>query len=153
MEATNFLSCPTLPRKRVLVINPSRRNYGITIRKVVNAKQGDNEAKSVDENMIVLRMRIKKMKMLEASSGSQEMPNSNWKEWEKKYCRHYLEDICEGVGLLQSFLMNTRPSLALGMLTLIAMTVPLSTYVVLFNALKVAKGLLAGSHLSIDIDF
>lgn len=163
MEATTFLTSPTLYRKRVLSINiPSqyqRRNYGITIIKVVNEKKGDDEGKSVDKNMIVLRMRIKKIKMSEASSSSQdvpnskEMPNSNWKEWEKKYSRHYQEDICAGVGILQSYLMNTRPGVALGMLTLIALSVPLSTSVVLINVFKVAKGLLAGSHVSIDVDF
>ncbi|CAI9758425.1 unnamed protein product [Fraxinus pennsylvanica] len=162
MEATTFLACPTLHRKRALSIHPSqyqRRNYGITITKVVSEKKGDDKGKSVDKNMIFLRMRIKKIKMLEGSSSSpdmpksKEMPNSNWKEWEKKYCRHYQRDICEGVGLLQSYLMNTRPSVALGMLTLIALSVPLSTSVVLINVLKVANGLLAGSHVSIDIDF
>ncbi|MCD7467459.1 hypothetical protein HAX54_004907 [Datura stramonium] len=99
-------------------------------RRVVNARfdehnRGGRSKNIVDENMIVLRMRIKEMKLLEAGELG---PPSNWMGWEKKYFAHYNEDVCEAVGLLQIYLMETRPALALGMLALICLSVPFSTY-------------------------
>lgn len=149
-------------RLRLSVINPSsHRRYEPKKRFFVCAKQGgDSERKSIDDKMIILRMRIKKMKVLEArTSGDKDQgiasqrPSSDWKDWEKKLFTHYHEDVCQGIELLQSYLMNTRPSVALGTLMLLAMSVPLSSSVVMGNVLKVARGLLAGCHVSIDIDF
>ncbi|GFS36890.1 hypothetical protein Acr_00g0048550 [Actinidia rufa] len=95
----------------------------------------------VDENMIILRMRIRQA---EVSEGRHEVL-SNWMEWEKKYyAQYYNEDVCEGVGLLQSFLMNTRPCLALGMGAILALSVPISSFVVIAHAIEVAKWVLSG---------
>ena len=67
------------------------------------------DGKLVDEDMIVLRMRIHEIKMSEKSQA--EVAASDWMEWEKKYYgEDYDSDICEAVGLLQSRLMDTRPS-------------------------------------------
>ncbi|KAL2551873.1 hypothetical protein Fot_05492 [Forsythia ovata] len=152
MEAT-LLSRPRLPHRPFLIKPSYNLRHGI-ITKVVNAKKGDNEGESspVDENMSVLRLHIKKMKMLESSRTSQK-PSSDWMEWEKKIFTRYHEDVCEVVALLQSYLMNTRPSVALGVLALVAMSVPLSSSVAMVNILKIAKGLLEGCHVCIDIDF
>ncbi|KAL2531638.1 hypothetical protein Adt_04989 [Abeliophyllum distichum] len=152
MEAT-LLSCPRLPHRPFLIKPSYNLRHGI-ITKVVNAKKGDNEGESssVDENMSVLRLHIKKMKMLESSRTSQQ-PSSDWMEWEKKIFTRYHEDVCEVMALLQSYLMNTRPSVALGVLALVAMSVPLSSSVAMVNVLKIAKGLLEGCHVCIDIDF
>ncbi|KAJ8545910.1 hypothetical protein K7X08_018493 [Anisodus acutangulus] len=65
-------------------------------RKVVNARFDQHNrggSKNVDENMIVLRMRIKE---LEAGKSG---PSSNWMGWEKKYFAHYNEDVCEAIEL------------------------------------------------------
>ncbi|KAF8390031.1 hypothetical protein HHK36_024552 [Tetracentron sinense] len=91
------------------------------------------DGKLVDENMIVLRKRIHEMKMIE--------PPSDWMEWEKQYYANYDSDICEAMGLLQSLLMKTRPSLALGMVALITLSVPASIVMVLFNFMEIAKDL------------
>ncbi|KAL7141641.1 hypothetical protein ABFS83_08G067400 [Erythranthe nasuta] len=132
---------------------------------IIKAKQGDDqesdhEKKSIidESNMIVLKMRIKKMKILESNNknnneGAAAAPSSDWNEWEKKLFTHYHEGVCDSMELLQTYLMNTRPSLALGALVLLAMSVPFSSSVVMVNALKVARGLLAGCHVCIDIDF
>ncbi|GMN28300.1 hypothetical protein TIFTF001_002013 [Ficus carica] len=74
----------------------------------------DNGGRLVDENMIVLRMRIRGVKMLENGHDGRDQPPSDWMEWEKQYFVHYNEDVLEGIGLLQNYLMNIRPSLALG---------------------------------------
>ncbi|KAL7101667.1 hypothetical protein ACP275_08G068900 [Erythranthe tilingii] len=164
--ATTFFPSKN-PRLFSYKINPSyyhkRRliNNGFII---IKAKQGDDqdsdyERKSIvdENNMIVLKMRIKKMKILESNNKNNNegaaAPSSDWNEWEKKLFTHYHEGVCDSMELLQSYLMNTRPSLALGALVLLAMSFPFSSSVVMVNALKVARGLLAGCHVCIDIDF
>lgn len=99
--------------------------------------EGDPLGRSVDESMIVLRLRIKEMK-----KHDREAP-SDWMDWEKQYYAHYDEDVCEAIGLLQSYLMSLRPSVALGMLTLVAMSVLISSGVGLFHALVIARSLLS----------
>lgn len=98
--------------------------------------------KSVDESMIVLRLRIKEMKMLEEAN--QEAAPSNWMEWEKHYyyCGHYYHDVFEAIRLLQSCLMSLRPSFALGMFALVALSMLMSSGVALFHALEISKSLL-----------
>ena len=46
-------------------------------------------------------------------------PPSEWMHWEKQIYTSYDSFICEMMGLLQIQLMNTRPSLALGILALL----------------------------------
>ena len=96
--------------------------------------------KLVDENMIVLRMRIQQMKSVEAG----EAPASDWMEWEKRFYVHYNEDVYQAVGLMQRCLMNTRPCLALGTLLLIILSVPISCVGVMLHVLEMAKGILPG---------
>ncbi|KAL8472676.1 hypothetical protein ACS0TY_029120 [Phlomoides rotata] len=152
MASTTFLQ-PTAPRLRGGGI--IRRN-GLTLLKRVSIVNAHQDGSEVDENMIVLRMRIKKIKVLESGGGGGEgaaPPSSDWSEWEKKVFTHYHEGVFDYMEMLQGCLMNTRPSVALGMMTLIAMSLPLSSSVVMMNVLKLAKGLLAGCHVCIDIDF
>ena len=40
---------------------------------------------------------------------------------EKKYYEHYDEDVYEVIGLLQSYFMSARPSIALGIVALMAL--------------------------------
>jgi hypothetical protein len=103
---------------------------------VVNAERGANDkGKLVDENMIVLRMRIKEVEM-EEMDGLPPTISENWMEWEKKYYPEYNKDICEAMGMLQMYLMNTRPSLALGTLALLMLSVSLSASIVIYNFIK-----------------
>ncbi|XVF71496.1 hypothetical protein PTKIN_Ptkin12aG0042200 [Pterospermum kingtungense] len=99
-----------------------------------------HQGKLVDDNMIVLRMRIKEMKVLEKKD---ELP-SNWMEWEKQYFPQYNEDICKAMELLQNYLMNIRPSLAFGIMALLTFSVPISTAIFLFRGLAIAKGIFPG---------
>ncbi|KAG4918811.1 hypothetical protein JHK85_057092 [Glycine max] len=97
----------------------------------------------VDESMIILRKRIHEMNMIERNYE----PPSDWMDWEKRYYNKYDSIICEAVGVLQSQLMNTRPSLALGAMALVAISVPTSSAVLLFHLVELAKVVLAGAHL------
>ncbi|QCE12903.1 hypothetical protein DEO72_LG10g4154 [Vigna unguiculata] len=132
MEASSYLSSlrPTLPKG---IVQSRRKGHKI---RVVRGSYGRNEeGKVVDESMIVLRLRIKKMKMLEMN---REAP-ATWMNWEKQCYDHYDEDVCNAIGLLQSFLMETRPSFALGMVTLVALSLPISSATLLFSAFKIGK--------------
>ncbi|XP_059451295.1 uncharacterized protein LOC132182112 [Corylus avellana] len=147
MQATNFSSA-TLP------LGPSWSSPSGSRRKPVNggllivmsASGGrrdqhgrrDYGGRIVDENMILLRMRIRELKMSEMS----QEPPASWMEWEKKYYTQYDEDVCEAVGLLQSYLLSIRPSLALGMAALVILSVPFSAGVLFFHALEMAKAIL-----------
>jgi len=147
MQATSFSSA-TLPLGPVLWLSSSSSAAAASRRKpaVINASGGrhqhgrrDYGGRLVDENMITLRMRLRELKMLETS----QEPPASWMEWEKKYYTQYDEDVCEAVGLLQSYLMSVRPSLALGMAALVMLSVPISAGVVLFHAIDMAKAILA----------
>lgn len=95
-----------------------------------------NNGRLVDENMAVLRKRIQEMKMLEANN---EPPPDDWMEWEKAYyAESYNSDISEGIGFLQHLLMETRPSLALGMVALVLFSVPTSMMVVVLQFMDMA---------------
>ncbi|CAK9153358.1 unnamed protein product [Ilex paraguariensis] len=136
----SLISSPVLPARRFSIHPPRRiRSLGRVNMEVSASRKADDryyDGRLVDKNIIVLRMRIKEMKMMETSHE----PPSDWMEWEKKYYEHYYEDVCEAVGLLQSYLMNTRPSLALGMAALVALSVLISTFVVMLNVIEIAKG-------------
>ncbi|KAL8470929.1 hypothetical protein ACS0TY_033489 [Phlomoides rotata] len=66
----------------------------------------------VDENLIVLRKRIHETKLMESGY---ELP-SEWMSWEKRVYASYDSVICDAMGHLQTYLMETRPSLAIGMI-------------------------------------
>ncbi|KAJ0733133.1 hypothetical protein HanPI659440_Chr11g0405001 [Helianthus annuus] len=90
--------------------------------------------------MIVLRMRIKELEIEER--GGLGPQADKWMEWEKKCYGSYIRDVCEATMMLQMCLMNTRPSLALGTLTLLMLSVPLSTSVVIYNFISWFNSLL-----------
>ncbi|KAF5182364.1 mediator of RNA polymerase II transcription subunit [Thalictrum thalictroides] len=90
-------------------------------------------------------MRIHDIKMQQENS---EAP-SNWMAWEKKYYANYDSDVCEAVGLLQSKLMNIRPSLAISIAIFIALSVTSSTAMIVINFFEIAKWIiLSGLHIS-----
>ncbi|KAJ9708352.1 hypothetical protein PVL29_000410 [Vitis rotundifolia] len=98
----------------------------------------------VDENLIVLRKRIHEMKMVERNYE----PPEDWMEWEKHFYTSYDAFICDAMGLLQSQLMNTRPSLVLGMLAVITLSVPTSAALILCHFVEITKCVFAGIHLN-----
>ncbi|TYH94754.1 hypothetical protein ES332_A12G061000v1 [Gossypium tomentosum] len=70
-------------------------------------------------------------------------PPADWMEWEKQYYTSYNEFICQIVGLLQSYLMNTKPSLALGILALVTIYLQASIIMDLVHLVQAANGILS----------
>lgn len=104
----------------------------------------DGSGKVVDEGMIVLRKRIHEMKMLERNYDE---PPSEWMDWEKEYYTRYDSIVCDLVDVLQSCLMESRPSVVLGVVVLLSVSVPISSIVVVLHFLGIARSFLSGVHL------
>ncbi|KAI9170280.1 hypothetical protein LWI28_025485 [Acer negundo] len=133
-------SCRSLNEHSKTALNGRKR---VSKAKVFATHDRDYQGRVVDENMIVLRKRMHEMKMVERNYE----PPAEWMEWEKRYYTSYDSIICEVMGVLQSCLMNTRPSMALGMLALVLLSVPTSTAMFSFQILEITKGILAGIHI------
>jgi len=144
MEATNR-SFPSHPCSMFSLTSPRQRQRRVNLTVVASGSGGtegrDYWGRLVDENMIVLRCRIREMKMIEMNHD--DLP-SNWMGWEKQYFLHYNEDVCEALGLLQNFLISTRPSFALGIVALVILSVLISSGVALLHAIEIAKRILFG---------
>lgn len=148
MEATSLRS--SLVFDSLFSSKSPKRNFGSVRRAGAIASAAGRDSchwnyrgQLVDENMIVLRKRIHEMKVMERNYE----PPAEWMEWEKQYYACYDEFICKLVGFLQTQLMNSRPSFALGMLAVVAMSVPASTFMVILRLLEVANGVLSAIHL------
>ncbi|KAF8030626.1 hypothetical protein BT93_E2919 [Corymbia citriodora subsp. variegata] len=132
--------CPT-----VGLFSSRRRKHGAVVSAAKrDSYEGGCSGRLADEGMIILRKRIHEMKMIERNYE----PPQDWTEWEKKYYTCYDEYVCKFVGVLQSQLMSTRPSVALGMLTFMMMSVPVSSAVILSRAVEVVIRTLSGVHLN-----
>ncbi|KAL1553640.1 hypothetical protein AAHA92_14290 [Salvia divinorum] len=86
------------------------------------------DSKLVDENMIVLKMRIREMEMKEIEKHL---------EKEKDWYENYDSDVYELVGLLQILMMNNRPSLVLGVVALLVISSSTSIALVLSSLLHI----------------
>ncbi|WOH13328.1 hypothetical protein DCAR_0832837 [Daucus carota subsp. sativus] len=137
MQTSSFIPS-TLPPPRLLFSTKTRSARTITYQRrpaIMAVKRDNQEDKKykgnmVDENMIVLRMRIHDIM---SSEKSEELP-TDWMEWEKQYYQEsYKLDVSEALGFLQNLLMRTRPSLALGVLALLMICVSHSAFVVALN--------------------
>ncbi|XP_031477700.1 uncharacterized protein LOC116248840 [Nymphaea colorata] len=104
-----------------------------------DADNGKFGGRIVDENMFVLRRRIHEMKMVERNYESP----AGGADWEKKYHVAYASQVCEGVGLLQRFLISTRPSVGVGMLAMVGLSLPTAASVVLFNLIGACNWILS----------
>lgn len=144
LSPSHLPSKPFFPQRRRSSTNTTRTMTTLAMRRDEAHDQNYYNDRNVDENMIVLRKRIRDMKMIERNYE----PPDEWMDWEKSFYENYNSSICEAMGLLQHLLMNTRPSLALGMVALVILSVPTSTIVVLFHVLEFTKGILGGIHIS-----
>ncbi|KAI3467009.1 hypothetical protein Pfo_023672 [Paulownia fortunei] len=117
-------------------INKPKPNKKICTKTYAARREAHNQnfdGRLVDENLIVLRKRIHEMKMTERNYE----PPREWMDWEKQFYASYDSIICDAMG-----------HMALGMIALIALSVPTSTAVVMYNLLELSKLVLSGIHLS-----
>ncbi|KFK33348.1 hypothetical protein AALP_AA5G002400 [Arabis alpina] len=147
MEATLISSIYSSPPLRFNPISKRTQNKKMT--SLVRAGAGNKDhyyggGRLVDENMIVLRKRIHEMKMVERNYE----PPSHWMDWEKRFYNTYDSIICDSVGLLQSFLMNSRPTVAIATLLLLLISVPVSSTAIAFRLLDLLHWLLAAAATS-----
>lgn len=119
----------------------SNRKNGASTRILAIRRDGKGEKdrhdhKLVDENMIVLKMRIREMTTKEQENRATPPPE-HWMGWEKEWYKSYDNDVYELVGLLQNLLMDTRPSLAIGVIALLILSVSTPLAVVLTYFLNI----------------
>jgi hypothetical protein len=138
MESTSILCSPN-----IISLSPKngqshpKRAFArvFASRKEPDHDQNYSGGRLVDESMIVLRRRMHVMKMMERNY----KPPSEWMDWEKQFYTSYDSSICHLMGFLQIQLMNTRPGLALGLLSVLILSVPTSTALVLFHLMEITK--------------
>lgn len=94
----------------------------------------------VDEDMIVLRLRIKELEMME--KGEKVCVPSNWFEWEKKYYMQFQSGICREIGYMQLFLMNSRPSFGMGIIGFVVSSVLISNVLLIFHGIEMIEGII-----------
>ncbi|CAI9756019.1 unnamed protein product [Fraxinus pennsylvanica] len=121
--------------------SPSRRERAYSpvfaVKKDAGHDKGQQKGRLVDENMILLRMRIHDQKMAEENHS----PPANWMEWEKKWYVNYHSDVFEAVGLLQNLLMDSRPGLVLGVVSLMILSGSTSMALLLCYLVDIFKGI------------
>ncbi|KAG9448981.1 hypothetical protein H6P81_008946 [Aristolochia fimbriata] len=146
-------SVPLLPRRRSFADKPHQKQRPLILRhkasstRICAAGNGNNDrdygGRLVDQNMVELRKRIRDV-MLREDDEYDRSP-ADWMKWEKQYHKHYRSDVFQLIGLLQIALMNTRPSTALALLTLLAFSLPTSMGMIMMNLFGAAKGIFPGS--------
>lgn len=149
MESNTLCSSIVLPspsrskNRKFGQVKPRPSGRKVSVKAVMDSGDSNykRQGQMVDESMIVLRKRIHEMKMIERNYE----PPVNWMAWEKQYYSCYDELICQGVGFLQSYLMNCRPSLALGLVAVVAMSVSASGFMVASRLLELANGVLSAA--------
>lgn len=124
---------------RAPTLSASRGKRGVNPRQVVikAASSGEYQFGSgggnmVDADMIVLRKRMFDLKMQETNYKTPE----EYMEWEKELYLAYNAQVFRAMGWLQSTLINTRPIVAITLLTLISASVPLSIFIVSENSVS-----------------
>lgn len=119
-----------LPRPKRL---GNARERGISPSILAMRRDGKREKrrdhKVVDENMVVLKMRIEEMKVKEREEAAAPLIEREW-------YKNYDSDVYELVGLLQMVMMNNRPSLVLGVVALLVLSSSTSLALVLSYSLR-----------------
>ncbi|KAF3784364.1 hypothetical protein EJ110_NYTH06663 [Nymphaea thermarum] len=91
--------------------------------------------RTVYSNMITLQKRIRVMRLVDSNYGVAD----EWMDWEKRYTVWYYSDMFDGVGKFQRFFMSTKPSVAVGILMLVGLSLPTAAVVVLFDLIEACR--------------
>ena len=113
---------------------------------VIVCKRSENDkefgsGRIVDEDMIELRLRIRELKLIE--KGEEICVPSNWYEWEKKHHKDIQRSVYEVIGNLQIFLTNCRPSLGLGIIAFVVLSVLFSSGLLITHSIEIIEGIMS----------
>ncbi|KXG32030.1 uncharacterized protein LOC8079043 [Sorghum bicolor] len=103
---------------------------------------GGGGGRMVDEGMVVLRRRIHEM---EAPERGWEPPQE-WAAWEKEWYATYDADVCHLLGVLQAFLVSSRPGVGVGLVAVLALAVPASAFVLVSLLLDASRAIVSSLH-------
>ncbi|XP_054782169.1 uncharacterized protein LOC129289421 [Prosopis cineraria] len=146
MEASALL--PSRSLMSLASASRPRRQRRVGGMAVVRAIGGREWGRLVDENMIVLRLRIREMKIMEKKNEKEEDDDKGMMEWEREYyVGEYGEHVCEAIGLLQSYLMSVRPCFAMAMILLVALSVFVSSGILLLSSINTMEALFSSVFL------
>ncbi|KAI9085639.1 hypothetical protein K1719_032482 [Acacia pycnantha] len=148
MEALTSTIIPSQSRPvpSIALARRRRQRYGsgggVVVARASGSGRDRRWGRQVDENMIMLRLRIREIKMMEKKDDEEEEEGSGMMKWEREYyVGEYGKHVCEVLGLLQSYLMSVRPCLAVGIVLLVALSVFMSSGLLLFNSIKMMNTL------------
>ncbi|TYG40047.1 hypothetical protein ES288_D12G062200v1 [Gossypium darwinii] len=139
LSSSSFL--PSLHSRKMFTPrwHDKRSPCGLVFAAGRESQQWNHSGQLVNESLIVLRKRIHDLKIIERNYE----PPADWMEWEKQYYTSYNEFICQILGLLQSYLMNTKPSSALGILALVTIYLQASIIMDSVHLVQAANGVLS----------
>ncbi|PKA63505.1 hypothetical protein AXF42_Ash005400 [Apostasia shenzhenica] len=138
-----------LPLRSILLppppLPPSKLLASKRIRSIGGRGEGGGGG-LVDENMVVLRRRIRELQSEEENFCDDR--TAGWMEWEQRYYgSSYGSDVCEAVGLLQALLLSTRPAIAVGVGVAVAAGVPAAGVIIFVQIVGALGSILQGIHL------
>lgn len=108
-----------------------------------NCNGGGGGGRLVDEGMVVLRRRIHEMEAAERGWD----PPEEWAAWEKEWYATYDADVCQQlVGVLQAFLVNSRPGVGVGLVAVLMLAVPASAFVLVSLLLDASRAVVSNLH-------
>ncbi|KAL8161126.1 hypothetical protein V2J09_012615 [Rumex salicifolius] len=137
MEAVSLTSTflPSLSRSRGTRPRKSAA-AAVRVEAALTRRNSYGSGRQVDEGMIVLRKRIHEMKVIERNY----QPPAEWMEWEKQIYANYDDLICRSLAVVQSLLLESRPSVAFAVLALIGASVPASVVLIALRIASAAAG-------------
>ncbi|CAD6239365.1 unnamed protein product [Miscanthus lutarioriparius] len=104
-----------------------------------NGGSGGGGGRLVDEGMVVLRRRIHEMEAAERGWA----PPEDWAAWEKEWYATYDADVCRLLGVLQAFLVSSRPGVGVGLVAVLVLAVPASAFVLVSLLLDASRAIVS----------
>ncbi|KAK1419854.1 hypothetical protein QVD17_29238 [Tagetes erecta] len=119
MQTSFFYHPLTLPGAS---ISTKLHHRNRPIKTMMAWKREGSSGKMVDEDMITLRERLRKMKFEMECEGDDHRLPDDWMQWEKSYIYSggYHSDVYEAVAVLHRFLIDCRPSVVVGLVAVFA---------------------------------
>ncbi|KAI4339461.1 hypothetical protein MLD38_024404 [Melastoma candidum] len=142
MQATNFLPCKAPLYGGISRIPNQGKSFPL-VRARRDLGDGDYAGRIVDDNMIVLRTRIRDLKISEeARCERAPFSGSQWTEWEEDY--HELSCQKEGrgvIGFLHTWMMHQGPGSLMILVAILSLCTGITATWLVSAAMELARGL------------